>query len=142
MSDSNAGKQLVEQAMDRVWHHQDFDLVADDYVDHNLPPMLPRGKEGLQALVAFGRAAFPDVRVTVADSLAEDDRVMVRVVNRGTNTGSFMGQPPTGKTAEWETYAIFRVSEGKLVERWGAIDAMSLFPQLGFQVTATADPEG
>lgn len=135
MSDDEANQRIVEQAMDRVWHRGDFDLVADDYVDHNLPAALPSGKEGLKALVAFSRAAFPDLRVQVEDSLARDDRVAVRVTNTGTNTGSFQGHPPTGRAAEWTTVAIFRIGDGRIVERWGAIDAASLYQQLGFTVT-------
>lgn len=133
MADLEANKAVVRRGFEQVWRG-DLSLVADDYVDHNLPAGLT-GRSGLAVLHQVTVAAFPDFSVTVEDVIAEGDKVAARVTNRGTNTGSFLGQPPTGRTAEWTTVAIFRVADGLLVERWGAIDAMALFAQLGFGVS-------
>lgn len=122
--------EVAREGIQRVWQG-DLGLISEDYVDHNLPPGLPPGREGLGALYRLTLAGFPDFEVSIEQLVAEGDLVAVRLTNTGTNAGSFMGQPPTNKRATWTTMAIFRVADGKLVERWGIIDALSLFRQLG-----------
>ena len=57
--------------------------------------------------------AFPDLRVTVEDMLAEGDKVATRWTIRGTHQGELMGIPPTGKQVEASGITIHRVSGGK-----------------------------
>ncbi len=54
-----------------------------------------------------------------------------RYTARGTNKGSFMGAPPTGKKFETELMSIYRIADGKIVEHWGENDATGLMMQLG-----------
>jgi predicted ester cyclase len=43
----------------------------------------------------------------------------------------FMDLPPTGKQITMCDIEMFRVADGKLVERWVEFDMMSLMQQLG-----------
>ncbi len=38
---------------------------------------------------------------------------------RATHQGTFLGLPPIGKQIEIEAISIFRIANGKIVERWG-----------------------
>lgn len=127
-----APKEIVREGVQRVWKG-DLGLIADEYEDHNMAPGLPPGREGLAALYQLMVAGFPDYAVAIEELVAEGDLVAVRMTNRGTNTGSFIGNPPTDKQATWSTFAIFRVTGGKIVERWGLVDLFSLFGQLGLR---------
>jgi len=49
----------------------------------------------------------------------------------GTNTGSFMGIPPTGKHVSFTGIYIARIADGKIVEHWGEEDSVSMLQQLG-----------
>jgi len=42
-----------------------------------------------------------------------------------------MGVPPTGREVVLAGINIFRVQDGKLVERWGRTDDLGLLQQLG-----------
>jgi steroid delta-isomerase-like uncharacterized protein len=42
-------------------------------------------------------AAFPDLNVTVEETMSSGDRVLARCTVRGTHTGEGLGFPPTGK---------------------------------------------
>ena len=42
------------------------------------------------------RDAFPDLRISIEDTIAENDRVVVRVILEGTHRGSGIGIPPSG----------------------------------------------
>jgi predicted ester cyclase len=46
------------------------------------------------------RAAFPDLRFTIEELIAEGDRVAGRLIMRGTHEGPFMGIPPTERPVE------------------------------------------
>jgi len=106
-----------------------FDLLADDYVDHNFDG----GKEAFMALYDSFYTAFPDLHFEVTHVLADGDYVVARGVQTGTQTGNFMGMiPPTNKQVSWTGTAIFRCNEdGKIVERWQDLDQLGLFTQLG-----------
>ena len=76
-------------------------------------------------------SAFPDGVSTTDDLIAEGDKVVERFTFRGTNNGSFMGAPPTGKKVTSTGMSIFRIAGGKIVEHWGENDALGTMQQLG-----------
>jgi steroid delta-isomerase-like uncharacterized protein len=106
-------------------------ILAPNLISHNLLPGLPAGLAGAKMAHQGSLAAFPDVKTTIEDLVAEGDKITVRGTVTGTNTGSFMGAPPTGKSFKVATMSIFRVVNGKIVEHWGLIDGMSVSQQLG-----------
>jgi steroid delta-isomerase-like uncharacterized protein len=107
-------------------------FLGDPFVDHQTPPGMPPGKEGLKAFMSAFRAAFPDLHYTTKDTIAEGDRVVSRAQATGTMKGDFMGMPASGKSATWEEIHITRFANGKAVEHWGVVDQVGMFMQLGF----------
>jgi steroid delta-isomerase-like uncharacterized protein len=130
------GKALAERLLD-AYNRRAFDevetLFAPDYVNHNPPPVPGMGpdREGQLAIMRAFVAAFPDSRAEMVHLVAEDDLVVVHDVVRGTHQADFMGIPATGNEARAEFIHIFRVADGKFVERWGLVDGMALMQQLG-----------
>lgn len=106
-------------------------IVAQDLIAHNALPGLPPGLAGGKLAHQGFVAAFPDGHVTTTDLVAEGDKVVERCMTMGTNTGSFMGAPATGKKASIESISIYRIANGKIVEHWGQHDAVGLMMQLG-----------
>src|SRR5260370_7355740 len=110
-------------------------IVDGNIISHNGLPGLPPGLEGgKMAHMAFA-AAFSDGHVTTEDLVAEGDKVVERFSFRGTNTGSFLGAPSTGKQVTATGVAIFRIANGKIVEHWGHNDAIGVVQQLGLMPT-------
>lgn len=108
------------------------ELVAADFVDHNPPgPDIQPGREGLIQVFTTYRSAFPDLKITVEDQLAEGDKVVSRATVSGTNQGDFMGMPATGKSVSIGIVDILRFEGGKIAERWGEADFMGMMQQLG-----------
>jgi predicted ester cyclase len=113
-------------------------IVAPDFKDHQpLPPGLPSGLAGLKAFFAAQRTAFPDLKITINDITADGDKVWDRLTVRATNTGAFMGMPPTGKQVTVEVLDITRFAGGKAVEHWGVADNLGMMQQLGVVPTPT-----
>ena len=79
---------------------------------------------------------MPDFRTEIQDLIAENDKVVARVLMTGTHTGDFYGIPATGKHVEFTGVFIVRIVNGKIVEHWGEEDSYSLLLQLGLKLKA------
>jgi predicted ester cyclase len=78
--------------------------------------------------------AFPDMKHTIHQSIAEGDLVATRETIQGTHKGEFDGIPPTGNAVEFTAVCLFRFAEGKLVEYWTDADLKGLYEQLGMEL--------
>ncbi len=141
-------KAVVERLLN-AWNDSDFqvieeELVASDFVNHNPPPVpgIGHDRDGMLAAMRYMRQAFPDGRAASVNLVAEDDKVVVQDVVRGTHQGEFMGVSATGRQVSFEFIHIFRLAEGRIVERWGLVDAMGLMMQLGAIPTPQAAEAG
>lgn len=108
------------------------DVLAPDYVAH--VPAVPGPLEGLEAWRRFTgpfTEAFPDLRLTIEDIMAEGDMVAARVAFQGTHRGEFQGIPPTGKEVAFSSIEVNRVRNGKVEEHWVELDLLGLMQQLG-----------
>jgi steroid delta-isomerase-like uncharacterized protein len=120
------------EAIDRGDDDAIDELLAEDYVDHNPAiPGLPPGREGVRRANELLRAAFPDPVHTIEEQLAEGDKVMTRLVTRGTFVGAFLGYQPTGQAVEITGVAVHRIVDGKLAEHWAHVDMAGFMQQLG-----------
>lgn len=105
-------------------------VIAPNYVNHNMPAPVP-GVEGFKQLIGMFRAGFPDMRVVLEDVIAEGNMVSSRGVMHGTQLGSFMDIPATGKHIEVGYIDIWRVENDKLAENWVQLDMLGMMQQLG-----------
>jgi predicted ester cyclase len=71
------------------------------------------------------RQAFPDWHAGQEASIAEGDLVAERFTARGTHQGELLGVAPTGREVVLAGINIFRVQDGKVVERWGRTDDLA-----------------
>ena len=129
-------KALVRQFIDEIFNRGNMSMVdelfAADFVEHEeLPPGIPRDREGVIQLTSMLRSAFPDFKATIDDIIAEGDKVVIRQTWSGTQKGEFMGIPPTGKSVSIGVIDIIRMGDGKVVEHWGQMDSMGMMQQLG-----------
>ncbi len=113
-------------AMDRALD----EVLADRFVAHDLPGGLCDGRAALKAFRRQVHAGFPDQTLTIADLLADGDRVAARLVAVGTHLGEFRGIPATKQTITLEVFDIVRIAAEKIVERWTMFDRGGLFAQL------------
>lgn len=113
------------------------EFVAADVVNHTAPPDMQHGRENLRQLAQLWRAAFPDLKVTIDDVVAEGDLVAVAWTGGGTHLGDLFGIPPTGKHAVMSGIEFNRMQDGRIVERWGNNDQLGLFVQLGLAPAPT-----
>jgi steroid delta-isomerase-like uncharacterized protein len=138
---AEASRQLLEQTFNEGRFELADQLIAPDAVNHD--PAEPtelralRGPEVLRRTVSLYRAAFPDVRITVDDVIAADDKVVLRWHSEGTHRGELAGLAPTGAHGSVTGISIDQWKSGKVIESWTEWDNLGLARQLG-----AAPPEG
>jgi steroid delta-isomerase-like uncharacterized protein len=126
---------LVQRIFDQAFSQGDLavvdELVAADGLTHALSWATPGSRIGLKRLIAAFRAAFPDLHCTVEDEIREGDKFAAHWTMRGTHKGSFLGNPPTGRSIVVQGIIFARTAEGRIVEDWILVDQMGMLQQLG-----------
>ena len=139
-SSPSANKAMVRRFFEEVFNQGKIDqadkYIAVDAVDHQMPSGMSQGLAAFKTMLRSLRSAFPDLRVTVEDVIAEGDKVVVRSTLRGTQTGAMqLGPgstiPATGKAIMITSIDIIRFAGGKMVEHWGSQDDLGMMQQLG-----------
>ena len=128
-------KMLLREFYQKVWTGKDYAWfkahVTPGIVDHNPPPNTSgKGVDTVVETFKMMHAAFPDLKVTVDDMVAEGDKVVARYTMTGTNKGPMMGHPATGKKATWTGIDIIRFENGKAADRWGVVDHSAMMMEL------------
>ncbi len=112
------------------------EVVSNHLICHPDIPGLPSGRVGISQMITTLRAGFPDLQVLVDDLVAMADIVMAREIFCGTHLGQFMDVPPTGLPIAWTRIAVYRLADGKIVERWSEADLFGMLRQLNAMNTS------
>src|SRR5256884_3124307 len=94
-------KALVNRYFNAAWNQGNpaviDELFAANFHAHN--PGVPNGgsREGFKQIYSVFRSAFPDLRISQDDVIAEGDQGVTRFTAHGTHPGALQGVPPTGK---------------------------------------------
>ena len=132
-----ANKALVYRWFEEVWNRG-----VEKTIDELLSPAATahglsdtdvdlQGPAQFKPFVRNLRGSLPDIRITVEDTVAQDDKIMARVVLEGTHTGDGLGVPPSGKRVRIAGIVLVRISNGQIVEGWNSWDQLGLLRQIG-----------
>ena len=94
-------------------------------------PHQMRGRHIWQKNTAIYLTAFPDIQMEAQDMFATEDKVAVRFRMTGTHTGEFLGNQPTGKRIDYQSYELYRIADGKIAEEWICPDMLTILTQIG-----------
>lgn len=120
---------------EEVWNKGNLDVIDElympDFVRHFLPDGSEiRGIDSLRARVRKHREAFPDWKEEIIHLVAEGDLVVIHFVSTGTNGGSWLGNPPTGRSIRINEVSILRFEDGRIAEQWLMPDIAGMQRQL------------
>jgi steroid delta-isomerase-like uncharacterized protein len=131
---AESNKRIMERWTTEFLPHGDAalaeELISPDIV-MNFAGQQQHGRDTYLGIVAANSAAFPDLRWTVEDMVAEGDTVAVRYTMTGTHQGTFAGVAATGTAVRGESMTFYRLADGKLVEEHAQLDMLSLLQQMG-----------
>jgi steroid delta-isomerase-like uncharacterized protein len=127
-------KAIFRRYIEEVFNQGNLELadeIFDRYIAHQPDgSTLERGPEDVKRFIGEFRSAFPDLRISIDEQIAEGDKVVIRVTLRGTHQREFRGMAPTGREIEVKGITIFRFSEeGKVVESWDSYDQLRMMRQ-------------
>jgi steroid delta-isomerase-like uncharacterized protein len=134
MSEQN--KTAVRRLFDELWNKGNLpvadELIASSYTHHDAStPEVGRGPESEKKRVTLYRTAFPDMRLTIEEIVAESETVVARWTCRGAHRGELRGIAPTGKQFAITGVSVMHFAGGKMVEGYINWDALGLMEQLG-----------
>jgi predicted ester cyclase len=139
MSDIERNK-AVSRRWIEVFNERDdageADVRAEDYVAYapvSLEPD-PLDSQAWTRFLAGFVEGFPDLQITIENSVAEGDLVAQRVHFEGTHKGEFQGLPPTNRRVTFSGLELNRFVDGRVAEHWFQLDALTLLQQLGLVV--------
>ncbi len=107
------------------------ELCTPDFISHFPGNPQPIDRETRKQTSRMFYAAIPDCKHTLEDTIAEGNKVSFRGSARGTHTGAFRGQPPTGNSVMFTGMRFYRIVDGKIAEEWASFDSLALMQQLG-----------
>jgi len=121
----------------RMWNEANLTVVDEVYApelvrhDCGLPDDIV-GLENIKNYLTNFFNAFPDLNITVDETIAVGNKLVQRWTLKGTNTGSMAEMPPSGKNVLVSGVSIVHMVNGKAVEIWDFYNALDMYQQLGF----------
>ena len=140
-------KALVRRWFKEVWNEGREatidELFAKDCVAYGLGEgeAEVRGPAEFKSFFHNLQGSLPDIQIHIQDIIAEDDKVMVRVLLEGTHSGPGLGVPPTGRPVRVAGIVVVRISKGQLVEGWNSWDQLGLLRQIGVLPAANGEDQ-
>ena len=143
MTETN--KALVRRWFKEVWNEGREATIVELFAEVGVAYGLGdgeaevRGPAQLKPFVCNLRGALPDLQINIQDIMAEEDKVMVRVLLEGTHSGSGLGVPPSGRKIRVAGIVLLRISKGQFVEGWNSWDQLGLLRQIGAMPTSLGE---
>ena len=127
-------KALVRRYYEEMWNRWDFaladELIGEGIVFRGSLGLGVRGREDFKEYMRAVRRAFPDFHNHVEELVAEGDRVVARLTDTGTHTGTLFDIAPTGRRVSYAGVGLVRVALGRIAEGWVLGDLYGLVRQL------------
>jgi steroid delta-isomerase-like uncharacterized protein len=136
MTTTEENKTIVREFIQALFTKGDLhavdDYLAEDFINNDPPFGASADREGMRSAGALFRSVFPDWHSDLHLLIAEGDIVVEQFTATGTHTGApIMGVAASGETVTMAGVNIFRLRDGRIVERWGRLDDLGFRRQLG-----------
>jgi steroid delta-isomerase-like uncharacterized protein len=136
-------QQVAQLGTDLIaaWNSHDLDRVAAmccaDFVGLDIAQLEPQvGREGLLRCLTGYFQAFPDLRISADATVIEHSQMVLVWTARGTQRGTLMNIPPTGRPVQVQGMTLFTIQDGRIARSqsvWdvaGMLRAVGLLPDL------------
>ena len=129
---------LLHRWFEEVWNQKSEsaieEMFAEDGIAHGLNDAdgnALRGHEGFKTLHRAFLSAYPDLKITVEDTVSEGDKIAARCRVSATHSGEGLGVAPNNSEVEFTGLTIVKIRDGKIVEAWNEFDFMKMYSQIG-----------
>ena len=129
---------LLRAWFDGVWKDADESaadrLLHPDGLIYGLPTPDGQPIRGADQFKPFYRAfrnAFPDVAIELRHVVTQGPLAVAHCHVRATHAGDGLGVPATGRSVEFEGFAMCRADGDRVAEAWNCFDFLGMYRQLG-----------
>ena len=126
---------FMHRWFEEIWNNKNEavidEMFAEDGIGYGLGPQNIVGPEQFKTFHRAFVSAYPDLRVSVEDTIIEGDKIATRCKVTGSHDGHGIGVSPTNQPVEFSGMVIVRVQDGKIVEAWNEFNFMAMYQQLG-----------
>jgi steroid delta-isomerase-like uncharacterized protein len=131
-----ANKKVVQRFVEECWNQGNLNKASEllteqarfhDAVFPNLNP----GIQNIKNHIEVCRRAFPDLRFTIDDAIAERNEVVNHWRAVGTHKGQFLGMPATNRKVTIDGTSIYRIEGAKIDEAHANWNLASMMQQIG-----------
>ncbi len=136
VADCPATTTAENEAIARLWFTEGYnaanpgilnEIMAPNALYHAATFTDARGPAETEAIMQAVLVGFPGIQYTVDTAVSEGDLVVIGWSAKGTNSGEFHGQPPTGVSDTWVGVGVYLFECGKIAEAWAMIDQVGGF---------------
>jgi steroid delta-isomerase-like uncharacterized protein len=119
-----------------AWAARDATALARDHTDDAIveSPLAggaATGREAIEQLYATYFRAFPDLKMQWDEVLVDGDRVALFAHATGTDSGGFMGLPPTGRSISVGLVFLYELKDGRIARERRIYDFTGVLLQVG-----------
>jgi steroid delta-isomerase-like uncharacterized protein len=100
-------------------------------IESDTIPAAMTGRDAARQFMKIYIGAFPDLRLTVDQMLADGNFVVTRWTATGTHRGELMGIAPTGRKTVTRGCTVGEIKNGRGVHDWVYWDTGNMLKQLG-----------
>jgi predicted ester cyclase len=137
MSGSIVPKAIVLRYFEEVWNARNLDLIdellAPTFVGYERNATNTYGPSDMRQVASTFFGNFSDAMLTILDTIAEDNIVVLHLRVQGTHSAS-------GRPISVTGMGLFRLVDGKITESWSNWDELGMSRQLGGRVMFDAAP--
>jgi predicted ester cyclase len=131
------------ESLTRRWFEEVWNQRRESTIDEMLAPQAAlhgiaspdgqtvRGPSGFKVYWRTILNALPDVRITVLDTVTENNKVAVRCLVEGTHHGEGLGVAVTKQKVKFTGIGIAHFQNGQIAEAWNEFDFLGVYQQLG-----------
>jgi steroid delta-isomerase-like uncharacterized protein len=128
---SGENKAVVHQWIEEGFNRQNLVVVDELFAEQFSVSGQTIGRDGLKTSMSRHLIGFPDLYVTIDDTIAEGNKVGIWYTVEGTHRGNFEGIPATGNHVKWSGFDLLTVEHGQISEARFLSDFFGLMTQLG-----------
>lgn len=131
-------KDFVHRWFEEVWNNKSEKAIEEMFAEDGIANGLNdadgnplRGPEGFKTLHRAFITAYPDLKITVEDTISEGDKICARCRVTGTHMGDGLGVAPTNEPVDFTGMTFVTLKDGKIAEAWNEFDFMKMYSQIG-----------
>jgi len=120
---------------EQLWRKRDAAGLAADHAPDGVVVSptggVLEGRAEIERIYRLWFTAFPDITMTVTDTVIDDPYAVLLVNITGTHSGDFFGLAATGRRIQFTGAFIFRIKEGLIEHERRILDFTGVLVQVG-----------